>query len=743
VAAGVLIGLLATGVLSKSTHSENTQVTTAPCPSCTTTSGTETTPLKGTALANNPFGPDDWGTYGGTYDQIRHSTLTAINVQNVNQLGVLCRIDFKRIDPNIPLGQESFPIVVNGEIYVTTSDAYVFAVNGNTCKVDWEYKPQNIALLANYGVNTNRGVAYCDGKIVLLTLDMQLATLDPSNGHLLQEVPLSDSVPSAKIQYGYSETEAPICYDNLVLVGASGSDFGVRGFVMAYNASDLSPAWSSPYWIIPPDGQDWRAAGLFVGGGTSWNPATIDSTNGYMYITTSNPSPLFDPQVRPGADARTDSVVCLDVYTGQQIWWQQQIAGDQWGYSTSQPVLLYNIKVNGRTQRVVSVATKEGTWWMYNAAKGTPIYTHVKLVDQEEHGKLVPGKPVTVYPSSLGGLNYSPSSFDPKTGYVVNNQSETSIILQEKPNPRSINNHKSRGDIDNGLANGSFGETPPGSNDYGSITAIDAAHGTIKWKDRVSQPGRGGITTTDSGLSFAGGGDGNLVAYATATGSQLWSFQTGHQLAAAPAIYETHGKEYLAITVGGTATSSYGGTASQMEIFGVGGSQTQYQPPQIAPRGINLGVLNSPPVYLSASASESHALRLLVIASQTNEHGANTLDGTSNGGMTVDVPKGWHVYVTFVNQATSRPDGVAVVTGPGATTPVFANATTSENTMGSVPNYFNFSASSEGTYSIASTVPSQAKAGEWLRLQVVSSSKNPMLYLPNHTPYVIVPSGHN
>ena len=163
---------------------------------------------------------------------------------------------------------------------------------------------------------------------------------------------------------------------------------------MAWNAADLSPAWSSPYWIIPPDGQEWRKAGVFIGGGANWNPATIDTTTNTMYITTSNPSPIFDPAARPGPDPRTDSVVALNIFTGQQRWWQQQISGDQWGYSTVQPALLYNLKVGiTRSQRVVSVGTKEGTWCMYDALTGAPIYQRVQLVSSLEHQSLRPGQP--------------------------------------------------------------------------------------------------------------------------------------------------------------------------------------------------------------------------------------------------------------------------------------------------------------------------------------------------------------
>jgi len=234
--AGVLVGLLASGVLSRSTGGAN-QATPTTIP----TVGTTPEARGSAGAAANPFGPGDWGTYGGTYDEIRHSALTQITKQNVSQLGRVFTVDFRRIDPSIPKGQQSFPLVVGGVIYVTTSNGHVFAVAGGSGKVLWHHRPSNAGIFRNFGVNANRGVAYCDGKVFLLTLDMRVVALDARTGNLVREVPISDAVPDAKVEFGYSETQAPICYKNILLFGASGSDYGVRGFVMAYK-TDLTPA---------------------------------------------------------------------------------------------------------------------------------------------------------------------------------------------------------------------------------------------------------------------------------------------------------------------------------------------------------------------------------------------------------------------------------------------------------------------------------------------------------------------
>jgi alcohol dehydrogenase (cytochrome c) len=729
-AGGVFVALLATGVLSRKTGGTNAPTPTTPPTVVTTPEGGQPR-----TIVANPFGRGDWGTYGGTFDQIRHSPLTQITKANLSELGRVFTVDFRRIDPSIPKGQQSFPIVVSGVIYVTTSNDHVFAVDGGSGKVLWHYKPRDTGIFQNFGVIANRGVAYCDAKLFLLTLDMHIVSLDPRTGQVIADKPISEAVPDARVEFGYSETQAPICYGNIVLIGASGSDYGVRGFVMAYR-TDLTPAWSSPYWTIPPEGQGWRRAGRYIGGGTNWNPVTVDPETETVYATTSNPSPIFVPQVRPGPNPRTDAIVALDLRTGRQKWWQQQLAGDQWGYSTTQPVLLYDLRIGSRRRRVVSVGTKEGVWFMYDAQTGAPIYARVKLLNRIEHQRLHPGQAVPVYPSSLGGLNYSPSSFDPGTGYVINNQAETASVLMERTNPTATNRNKVRGDVDNGLANGSFGNALRGWHDFGSVSAVDAAKGSIVWKFVTPEPGRGGVTTTAAGIGFAGGGDGVLRAFDTQTGNVLWSFQTGYQIASGPSIYEDHGKEYVAITIGGTPTSSFGGTASQLEVFALNGNPTQLPAPPLRPPGPGPGYLAEPARFLSLSA-EPHTLELQVVASLNAPGGAPTLDGSSRGTITVRIPSGWQVNVSFANHATARQDGIAVVersaSGPQPGAPAFGGAATPGAVPASGIAYFHFTPSREGNYAIASTVAGRADVGEWIRFDVRPSTAPAEIVLDGKT----------
>src|SRR5262249_21226444 len=163
-----------------------------------------------------------------------------------------------------------------------------------------------------------------------------------------------------------------------------------------------------------------------------------------------------------------------------------------------------------------------------------------------------------------------------------------------------------------------------GWHDFGRVSAVDAARGRIAWKFITPEPGRGGVTTTASGIGFAGGGDGVLRAFDTQTGNVLWSFQTGYQIASAPAVYEGKGKEYVAITIGGTPTPSYGGTASQLMVFALKGNTAQLPAPPLRPPGAGPGYLSEPPVFLSLAA-EPRTIELQVIASMNAPSGANTL----------------------------------------------------------------------------------------------------------------------
>jgi len=538
-------------------------------------------PFAGSAASPSNVG---WGGFGGTPDQNRHSPLTLIDKTNVAQLGRIFTVDFRKIDPAIFRGTQSYPIAVGDRLYVTTNDDEMFAIQVPSGTVIWRWKADDTAVFNNFGIRANRGGAYCDGKLFMLTLDMTIVELDPSTGQLVRRVPIASGVPGASANIGYSETSAPMCADHKVIFGAAGSEYGVRGFVMAFRTSDLRPAWPNPFWTIPPQLTGWRKRSRIIGGGVVWTPVSIDTKTNTVFFGTGSATPLYFKDLRPGNNPRSDSLIALDLSTGKMKWWQQQMSSNEWAYDTAQPPLVYDGKVGGKKMRIVSVGTMEGVWFAYDARTGRPIYQRVKVIDRTEHPPLEPGQPVVVYPSALGGLNFSPASYDPSTNYIFNGAAETAaIFIKQKLTPQDLRQKLVLGDVFLGLQNGDFGQFLPGWHDHGSLSAIDVSTGRQVWKVTTPEPERGGVATTASGLGFAGGGDGVLRAFDLKTGQILWKFQTGAQIAAGASIFEVDGKEYVAISSGGTPTSSNGGTATTLQVFGFGGSQTQSAPPANLP----------------------------------------------------------------------------------------------------------------------------------------------------------------
>ena len=275
----------------------------------------------------------------------------------------------------------------------------------------------------------------------------------------------------------------------------------------------------------------------------------------------------------------------MSLLNGKLKWWQQQMAHNEWSYDTAQPPLVYNAKVGGKTRRVVSVATMEGVWFCYDAATGKPIYQRVKVIDRTEHPPLQPGKPVVVYPGSIGGLNFSPAAYDPKTNYIFNAAAETAgILIQRKLTPTQKKRKRLQGDIFLGLVNGDFGSYLPGWHDHGSISAINVNTGKRVWKFLTPEPERGGVSVTASRHRLRRRRRREpacLRPHATATccGSSR------------PAARSRPARRSTRSTARSTSrspsaarpTSSNGGVVPGVQVFAIGGSHDQSPPPNNLP----------------------------------------------------------------------------------------------------------------------------------------------------------------
>ncbi|BBI33543.1 pyrroloquinoline quinone-dependent dehydrogenase [Cohnella abietis] len=502
----------------------------------------------------------------------RHVPYTQITKENVNDLGIVWTADFKAIDSTIANGNQSFPIVQDGVMYVSTSKNNVFAFDAVSGKVIWQWKPDEAFKenTKNLYIVSNRGVVVAEGKVYMLLLDNRVVSIDAKTGKTVNTTVIADAVDGVTVDNGYYETAAPVYYNGNIYIGSSGGDNGVRGFVMAYKASDLSPAWDAPFWTVPPKGQDWLKNNKFNGGGTVWCPVTIDEETGMMYFGTGNPAPDMYGEDRPGANPYTDSVVALDSKTGKLIWANQEVSHDLWDYDAASTPMLIKAQVNGAERKLVVHGGKSGEWFAWDAVTGETFYNAVAFskIDHPEPTK----EGVLIYPGVWGGQNYAPETYDPESNYVLIPGIESpSFVTGYDGKPEEVTAFGT-----------TVGETPAGIVPYGTVTAIDMNTGKIAYQNKTDHEMRGGFVSTATGLAFYGELNGKIRAIEIKTGKIVWEFQAdGDNIMAPPAIFTQDDKAYMAITTGGKKP--------KVLVFALGGDKTQGTSSEEIQHGIENG----------------------------------------------------------------------------------------------------------------------------------------------------------
>jgi PQQ-dependent dehydrogenase (methanol/ethanol family) len=556
--------------------------------------------------------PGQWLSYGRTYDEQHYSPLEEINVGNVHELGLAWFAD-------IPLnqGQEATPVVVDGVIYLSSSWSNVFAYDARTGAQLWRYDPK---VPREWAVNVccgvvNRGVAVWHGKVYVGTLDGRLVALDASTGHEVWSVQTFDK------SQRYSTTGAVRVVRGKVLVGNSGAEFGVRGFVSAYDGETGKLAWR--FYTVPgnpADGFENEAMAMAAktwtgewwklgGGGTPWDAMVYDPESSLIYIGTGNGSPWNRALRSPGGGDNLflASIVALDPDTGAYRWHYQTAPGETWDFTATQPIIVANLNFAGGARRVIMQAPKNGFFYVLDAKSGEFISADAfapvnwaKRIDPKTGVPIqnpetrfdVTGKPAFVTPTGQGAHNWRPMSFSPKTGLVYFGSRHNAQVYIPTPADK-------------------FTVTPVGTNlgitrpvppeleaelakrpdlqfaDKGALIGWDPVARKPRW--RVVGAGiDGGTLATAGDLVFAGGGNNEFIAYRADDGTRLWSFDAQTGVAAGPVSYQLDGVQYIAVAAGRGLQPYYQPNYSRLLVFKRGGTATlpiaaTYVPPPLNP----------------------------------------------------------------------------------------------------------------------------------------------------------------
>jgi alcohol dehydrogenase (cytochrome c) len=489
----------------------------------------------------------------GNYAQTRFHPARQINRDNVKNLHVawIFQTDVKE-------SLETSPIVVDGVMYVTTSFSHVYALDAKTGEQLWHYN-HKMGLVTTYccGPN-NRGVQVLGDLVYVATLDSKLVALKAKTGEVVWQTDIADP------ELGYSETMAPTVIKDKVLIGTNGGEYGIRGFLKAYDAKTGKLLWT--FNTIPDNTvgvwatKDATGRDLHrdiqaekdqlaktgdpyqkLGGGVWQNPA-VDLATNRIYFVVGNPSPDLDGSVRPGDNLYTDSLVSLDLDTGKYACHFQYIPHDVWDLdAVSPPVLLNVMGKDGKTVPGVIHAGKTGHIYVQDRKDCSLIRFSEAMVAQENMWVLPTKEGARMLPGANGGVEWSPIATDPSQSlsYAINLHQPMTYQVENSPYPNGK------------LWLGGAFKVIPTEAQAGNITAVNYDTGKIKWQVKTPEPMIGGILATAGGLVFTGEGNGKFAAYNSSTGKELWNFRAGAGVNAPPSTYMAGGKQYVVVGAGG------------------------------------------------------------------------------------------------------------------------------------------------------------------------------------------------
>ena len=517
-----------------------------------------------------------WLTNGGNLYNQRYSPLDEIDTSNVDRLKAVWRVHLNGSGVGPPYSGSAQPIVHDGVMYVVTGANDVFAIDIESGEFRWVYEsgldPKISTICCGW---TSRGVAIGEGRIYLGRVDGKLVALDVATGREVW------AVQAERWQDGYTITSAPLYYEGMVITGFAGAEYGVRGRIKAFDATDGSPRWT--FYTIPGPGEfghdTWPADSDIWkrGGATVWHTPAVDPSLGLLYFSTGNPGPDFNGAVRPGDNLFSVSIVALDVKTGEYRWHFQQVHHDIWDYDAANPVVLFDVDIDGEQRRAVAQAGKTGWVYILDRVTGQPLLgIDERPVPQEprQHSSatqpyprgdaFVPQKMemphygyehvnegriftpywkehVAVRPSSFGGAVWAPSSYDPRThALYICGIDYVGLFIADDIDDVAPTAQQFLG--------GEFAFNGPRT---GVFAAMDLRTNRLLWRQSWNDACYSGSTATAGNLVFTGKNDGSFIALDSRDGKALWSFQTGAGVNAPPAVFEFEGRQHVAVYTAG------------------------------------------------------------------------------------------------------------------------------------------------------------------------------------------------
>jgi alcohol dehydrogenase (cytochrome c) len=493
----------------------------------------------------------NWISYNGDYTGRRYSRLTEINASTLPQL----RAEWVFHSRNSNW-LETTPVVVNGMMFVTAAND-AFALDARTGRVVWHHaRPISEGLIDDASRHLNRGVAVWRDRVYMETDNAHLLCLDARSGNQIWDIAYADW------NKNYGATSAPLVVKDKVLVGTSGGDDGVRGFVAAYDAMSGKLAWR--FWTIPAPGEfgseSWPGDAYLRGGGTTWMPGTYDPALNLIYWGTSNPAPDFNDDTRHGDALYTDCVLALDPDTGKLKWYFQFTPNDLFDYDAVETPLLIDAVYKGEPRKLLVQANRNGYLYVLDRVNGkflsaTPFVEKLNWAKGiDEHGKPVrtgirptPAGTRTC-PGYSGATNWYAPSYNESTHMVY------FLALEECENYFSGPTEP----FQEGKEYYSTGvKHIAGERSLKNLVAYSLDTGVLAWKYSQAGSGHssGGTMTTASGLLFFGDDSESFEAVDAKSGKPLWHFNTGQEMSASPMTYAVAGKQYVAIAAGSNVFS--------------------------------------------------------------------------------------------------------------------------------------------------------------------------------------------